>query len=73
MGATQAVEPGPEAVVRILELLEVIALAESGAVKSHVQTFGLDEAPIVHESLHEGSVDRADGGRSLTSCRAAES
>ncbi|MEU5089315.1 NAD(P)-dependent alcohol dehydrogenase [Streptomyces sp. NPDC021356] len=39
------------------ELAEVLALARSGAVSVHTQTFTLDEAPLAYERLHEGLID----------------
>ncbi|MFB7601139.1 NAD(P)-dependent alcohol dehydrogenase [Streptomyces sp. NPDC056160] len=39
------------------ELAEVLALARSGAVSVHTQTFTLDEAPLAYERLHEGRID----------------
>ncbi|MFF9625175.1 NAD(P)-dependent alcohol dehydrogenase [Streptomyces griseosporeus] len=39
------------------ELLEVLALARSGAVSVHTETFSLDEGPRAYERLHEGTID----------------
>ncbi|MEU9556192.1 NAD(P)-dependent alcohol dehydrogenase [Streptomyces fumanus] len=39
------------------ELLEVLALARSGAVSVHTETYSLDEAPLAYERLHEGKVN----------------
>ncbi|MFF4836073.1 NAD(P)-dependent alcohol dehydrogenase [Streptomyces sp. NPDC001315] len=39
------------------ELIEVLALARSGAVSVHTETFSLDEAPLAYERLHEGSIN----------------
>ncbi|MGV9451730.1 NAD(P)-dependent alcohol dehydrogenase [Streptomyces sp. NPDC003635] len=38
------------------ELVEVLALARSGAVSVHTQTFSLDEAPLAYERLHAGKI-----------------
>ncbi|MFJ9626463.1 NAD(P)-dependent alcohol dehydrogenase [Streptomyces sp. NPDC101175] len=38
------------------ELAEVLALARSGAVSVHTETFSLDEAPLAYERLHAGTV-----------------
>ncbi|MET7682547.1 NAD(P)-dependent alcohol dehydrogenase [Streptomyces sp. NPDC005423] len=38
------------------ELVEVLALARSGAVSVHTQTFSLDEAPLAYERLHAGEI-----------------
>lgn len=38
------------------ELMEVLALARTGAIRSHVQTFDLDEAPAAYEALRSGSL-----------------
>ena len=38
------------------ELVEVIALAERGLITSHVQTYGLDEAPDAYRALAKGEV-----------------
>jgi alcohol dehydrogenase, propanol-preferring len=38
------------------ELVEVIALAERGAISSHVERFSLDEAPAAYEALAQGQV-----------------
>lgn len=38
------------------ELMEVLALAQTGAVRSHIQTFDLDEAPAAYEALRNGSL-----------------
>ncbi|MEU9736173.1 NAD(P)-dependent alcohol dehydrogenase [Streptomyces sp. NPDC048002] len=39
------------------ELVEVLALARSGAVSVHTETFSLDEAPLAYERLHSGKVN----------------
>ncbi|MFB7336138.1 NAD(P)-dependent alcohol dehydrogenase [Streptomyces adustus] len=39
------------------ELLEVLALARSGAVSVHTETFSLDEAPLAYERLHKGKIN----------------
>jgi propanol-preferring alcohol dehydrogenase len=39
------------------ELIEVLALARSGAVSVHTETYSLDEAPLAYERLHEGKVN----------------
>ncbi|MER5753383.1 NAD(P)-dependent alcohol dehydrogenase [Streptomyces sp. NPDC002088] len=39
------------------ELIEVLALARSGAVSVHTETFSLDEAPLAYERLHEGRIN----------------
>lgn len=39
------------------ELAEVLALARSGALAVHTETFTLDEAPLAYERLHAGRVD----------------
>ncbi|GGY97421.1 NAD(P)-dependent alcohol dehydrogenase [Streptomyces poonensis] len=39
------------------ELAEVLALARSGAVSVHTETFSLDEAPRAYELLHEGKIN----------------
>ncbi|KAA0925431.1 NAD(P)-dependent alcohol dehydrogenase [Streptomyces apricus] len=39
------------------ELVEVLALARSGAVSVHTETFSLDEAPLAYERLHEGKIN----------------
>lgn len=39
------------------ELLEVLALARSGAVSVHTETFSLDDAPLAYERLHAGLID----------------
>ncbi|MDI2129556.1 NAD(P)-dependent alcohol dehydrogenase [Yinghuangia seranimata] len=38
------------------ELIEVLDLARAGAVKVHVETYGIDEAPLAYKRLHEGKV-----------------
>ncbi|MDT0341218.1 NAD(P)-dependent alcohol dehydrogenase [Streptomyces litchfieldiae] len=38
------------------ELGEVLALARGGAVEVHVETFGIDEAPLAYERLHAGKI-----------------
>lgn len=39
------------------ELTEVLALARSGAVAVHTETFTLDEAPLAYERLHAGKIN----------------
>lgn len=39
------------------ELAEVLALARSGAVSVHTETFTLDEAPLAYERLHAGKIN----------------
>ncbi|WOX16568.1 NAD(P)-dependent alcohol dehydrogenase [Streptomyces sp. N50] len=39
------------------ELTEVLALARSGAVSVHTETFTLDEAPLAYERLHAGKIN----------------
>ncbi|WP_043664236.1 NAD(P)-dependent alcohol dehydrogenase [Streptomyces xylophagus] len=39
------------------ELVEVLALARSGAVSVHTETFSLDEAPLAYERLHAGKIN----------------
>ncbi|MFS8198517.1 NAD(P)-dependent alcohol dehydrogenase [Streptomyces sp. CWNU-52B] len=39
------------------ELVEVLALARSGAVSVHTETFSLDEAPLAYERLHAGTIN----------------
>ncbi|MFF8592188.1 NAD(P)-dependent alcohol dehydrogenase [Streptomyces sp. NPDC015220] len=39
------------------ELIEVLALARSGAVSVHTETFSLDDAPLAYERLHAGTVN----------------
>ncbi|MFJ9930101.1 MULTISPECIES: NAD(P)-dependent alcohol dehydrogenase [Streptomyces] len=39
------------------ELIEVLALARSGAVSVHTETFSLDDAPIAYERLHAGTIN----------------
>ncbi|WP_274911459.1 NAD(P)-dependent alcohol dehydrogenase [Streptomyces sp. WZ-12] len=39
------------------ELLEVLALARTGAVSVHTETFPLDEAPLAYERLHAGTIN----------------
>ncbi|RKT84326.1 alcohol dehydrogenase, propanol-preferring [Saccharopolyspora antimicrobica] len=38
------------------ELIEVLDLARSGALRAHVETFGLDETPEVYERFHAGEI-----------------
>ena len=38
----------------IIELIEVIALAEDGRLRAHVERFSLDDAPAAYEALREG-------------------
>lgn len=39
------------------ELTEVLALARSGAVSVHTETYSLDDAPLAYERLHEGKIN----------------
>ncbi|MFI7098250.1 NAD(P)-dependent alcohol dehydrogenase [Streptomyces sp. NPDC050161] len=39
------------------ELGEVLALARAGAVDVHVETYGIDEAPLAYERLHAGEIN----------------
>ncbi|WP_439675596.1 NAD(P)-dependent alcohol dehydrogenase [Embleya sp. MST-111070] len=39
------------------ELIELIDLARRGAVKAHVETFTLDDAPEVYDRLHHGRIN----------------
>ncbi|TWV34365.1 NAD(P)-dependent alcohol dehydrogenase [Streptomyces misionensis] len=39
------------------ELMEVLALARSGAVSVHTETFSLDDAPLAYERLHAGTIN----------------
>ncbi|MFI6521053.1 NAD(P)-dependent alcohol dehydrogenase [Spirillospora sp. NPDC050679] len=39
------------------ELIEVLDLARAGAIEVHVETYGIDEAPLAYERLHEGKVN----------------
>ncbi|GAA2908453.1 hypothetical protein GCM10010524_45050 [Streptomyces mexicanus] len=39
------------------ELIEVPALARSGALSVHTETFTLDEAPLAYECLHAGTIN----------------
>ncbi|MFD7731193.1 NAD(P)-dependent alcohol dehydrogenase [Kitasatospora phosalacinea] len=39
------------------ELVEVLDLARAGAVDVHVETYGIDEAPLAYERLHAGKVN----------------
>lgn len=39
------------------ELVEVLALARSGALSVHTETYSLDEAPHAYERLHAGKID----------------
>lgn len=39
------------------ELVEVLALARSGAVSVRTETFSLDEAPLAYERLHSGRIN----------------
>ena len=39
------------------ELTEVLALARSGALSVHTETFTLDEAPLAYERLHAGKIN----------------
>ena len=38
------------------ELIEVLDLAREGFVEVHVETYGLDDAPLAYERLHAGKV-----------------
>ncbi|MEV5884682.1 NAD(P)-dependent alcohol dehydrogenase [Streptomyces sp. NPDC052020] len=38
------------------ELIEVLALARSGVLSVHTETFSLDDAPLAYERLHAGAV-----------------
>ncbi len=38
------------------ELMEVIALAQTGAIRSHVQSFDLDDAPAAYEAMANGTL-----------------
>ena len=38
------------------ELMEVIALAQSGAIKADIETFALDQAVDVYQRLREGKI-----------------
>ncbi|GAB3556627.1 propanol-preferring alcohol dehydrogenase [Actinopolyspora lacussalsi] len=38
------------------ELIEVLELARAGAVRVHVDSFGLDETPEVYERFHRGEI-----------------
>lgn len=40
----------------VTELMEVISLAQRGAIRAEVTTYGLDEAPAVYERLARGEV-----------------
>ncbi|MEU3709528.1 NAD(P)-dependent alcohol dehydrogenase [Streptomyces catenulae] len=39
------------------ELAEVLALARAGAVTVHTETYGIDEAPLAYERLHQGKIN----------------
>jgi propanol-preferring alcohol dehydrogenase len=39
------------------ELGEVLALARAGAVEVHVETYGIDDAPLAYERLHTGKIN----------------
>jgi propanol-preferring alcohol dehydrogenase len=39
------------------ELIEVLDLAREGFVEVHVETYGLDDAPLAYERLHAGKVN----------------
>jgi len=39
------------------ELMEVLALARDGKVRSHVTTFGLGDAPAAYEAMRAGTLD----------------
>jgi propanol-preferring alcohol dehydrogenase len=39
------------------ELIEVLALARSGVLSVHTETFSLDDAPLAYERLHAGAVN----------------
>ncbi|MFI7006569.1 NAD(P)-dependent alcohol dehydrogenase [Streptomyces sp. NPDC050145] len=38
------------------ELVEVLDLARAGSIEVHVETYSLDEAPLVYERLHAGKI-----------------
>ena len=40
----------------LIDLAEVVALAESGRVRPHVQHFAFDEIEQAYHDLHEGKV-----------------
>lgn len=35
----------------------MLDLAHAGAVKVHVETYSLDEAPLAYERLHDGRIN----------------
>lgn len=39
------------------ELIEVLDLAREGFIEVHVETYGLDDAPLAYERLHAGKVN----------------
>ncbi|MFD8479704.1 NAD(P)-dependent alcohol dehydrogenase [Kitasatospora sp. NPDC059673] len=39
------------------ELIEVLDLARAGAIDVHVETYGIDEAPLAYERLHAGKIN----------------
>ncbi|WP_093798400.1 NAD(P)-dependent alcohol dehydrogenase [Streptomyces sp. Wb2n-11] len=39
------------------ELIEVLDLARAGAVDVHVETYGIDDAPLAYERLHAGEIN----------------
>ncbi|MEU1508833.1 NAD(P)-dependent alcohol dehydrogenase [Kitasatospora sp. NPDC005748] len=39
------------------ELIEVLDLARAGAVEVHVETYGIDDAPLAYERLHAGLIN----------------
>ncbi len=39
------------------ELIEVLDLARAGAVDVHVETYGIDDAPLAYERLHAGKIN----------------
>ena len=38
------------------ELAEVLALAEGGKIKPHIETFAMTDALDVYEKLHQGDI-----------------
>ena len=40
----------------IPELIEVVALAQAGKIRAHVELFPLEQAPQVYQRLHEGKI-----------------
>ncbi len=39
------------------ELIEVLDLARAGVIDVHVETYGIDQAPVAYERLHAGKVN----------------